>query len=147
MPYILSTYSAACLLLTPPVILLFTFTLRILASAFGRSFFSMSVSLFPDQLPDTRGLIRRVHEAKKRTVLVKSFLEKAYTALRTEVWNLPRDVRTQIPPFNSVYDLSERHSASKIQRVEVSSALLVIAELANFIGYVHSNQATYQSNH
>jgi hypothetical protein len=97
----------------------------------------MSVSLFPDQLPDTRGLIRRIHEAKKRTVLVKSFLEKAYSALRAEVWNLPRDVRTQIPPFNSVYDLSERHAVSKIQRVEVSSALLVIAELANFIGYIH----------
>ncbi|KAL1594334.1 Type I Iterative PKS [Paraconiothyrium brasiliense] len=95
----------------------------------------MSVSLFPDQLPDTRGLIRRAHEAKKRTVLVKSFLEKAYSALRAEVWDLPRDARDQIPPFNSVYDLSERHAASKIQRVEVSSALLVIAELVNFIGH------------
>lgn len=97
----------------------------------------MSISLFPDQLPDTRGLIRRAHEARRRTVLVKSFLEKAYSAIRAEVWNLPRDIRNQIPPFNSIFDLSERHAASKVQRVEVSSALLVIAEVANFIGYLH----------
>lgn len=97
----------------------------------------MSISLFPDRLPDTRGLIRRAHEVKKRTVLVNSFFEKAYLAIRAEVWNLPRDVRNQIPPFNSIFDLSERHAASKVQRVEVSSALLVIAEIANFIGYLH----------
>ncbi|KAJ4291933.1 hypothetical protein N0V90_009831 [Kalmusia sp. IMI 367209] len=136
MPYIPSVYSVARLLLSRhPVTVLFSFTVWILASVFRRSFPSMSVSLFPDQIPDTRGLIRRAHEAKKRTVLVKSFLEKAYSALRAEVWNLHRDVRNQIPPFNSVYDLSERHAASTIQRVEVSSALLVIAELVNFIGH------------
>ncbi|KAF1976212.1 putative polyketide synthase [Bimuria novae-zelandiae CBS 107.79] len=140
MPYIPSVYSAARLLLpSHPVTALFSFTVWLLTCVFRRSFSSMSVSLFPDQLPDTRGLIRRAQEAKKRTVLVKSFLEKAYSALRAEVWNLPRDVRNQIPPFNSVYDLSERHAASKIQRVEVSSALLVIAELANFIGHHEQN--------
>ncbi|KAF2742534.1 polyketide synthase [Sporormia fimetaria CBS 119925] len=99
----------------------------------------MSMLLFPDQLLDTRGLIRRAHEAQKKTILVKSFLEKAYAALRTEVWNLPASSRRQIPPFNSVYDLSERNAASKIQRVEVTSALLCIAQLAHFIG--HHEQA------
>jgi hypothetical protein len=138
MPYIPSGYSIGSLLLSRnPVTVLISYIRWLLAPVSRRSFPNMSVSLFPDQLPDTRGLIRRIHEAKKRTVLVKSFLEKAYSALRAEVWNLPRDVRTQIPPFNSVYDLSERHAVSKIQRVEVSSALLVIAELANFIGYIH----------
>lgn len=99
----------------------------------------MSISLFPDQIADVQGLIRQAHEAQKRTVLVKSFLKKAYSALRAEVWNLHRDVRIQIPAFNSVFDLSERHAASKVQRVEVSSALLVIAELASFIGYACVN--------
>jgi hypothetical protein len=138
MPYIPSRYSVGPLLLSRySVTVLISSILWLFASVSRRSFPSMSVSLFPDQLPDTRGLIRRTHEAKKRTVLVKSFLEKAYSALRDEVWNLPRDVRNQIPPFNSVYDLSERHADSKVQRVEVSSALLVVAELANFIGYIH----------
>lgn len=138
MPYIPSGYAVARLSSSHPVRALISYILWIYASVSRRSFLSMSVSLFPDQLPDTRGLIRRAHEAKKRTVLVKSFFEKAYSALRAEVWNLPRDIRNQIPPFNSINDLSERHAASKIQRVEVSSALLVIAEIANFIGYVRT---------
>lgn len=102
-------------------------------------FCNMSVLLFPDQITDCRQDIRRVHNVRQRTVLVKSFLEKAYFALRDEVWNLHRDVRDQIPPFNSVFDLSERHAASKIQRLEVSSALLCISFLAQLIGYVQPN--------
>jgi hypothetical protein len=94
----------------------------------------MSVYLFPDQSPDTRGFLQQAHEAKRRTVLVESFLEKVYSALRTEVWNLPREIRDQISPFNGVFDLSERHEASNIQRIEISSALLCISQLAHFIG-------------
>ncbi|KAF2132453.1 putative polyketide synthase [Dothidotthia symphoricarpi CBS 119687] len=108
---------------------------------------SMSVLLFPNQLLDTREVIRQVHHARQSTVLAKSFLEKAYHALRDEVWNLHRDVRDEIPPFNSAFDLSERHAASKIQRVEVSSALLCISQLAQFIGHNEKkNQYSLDTN-
>lgn len=94
----------------------------------------MSIIFFPDRVKSSRELIRQVHQTRHTTVLVASFLEKAYSTLREEVWGLNREEREQIPPFNSVFDLSERHANSEIQRVEVSSALLCIAELAHFIG-------------
>jgi hypothetical protein len=96
----------------------------------------MAIVFFPDQLADERKIHREIHEARNRTVLVRSFLDKAYQALREEVWNLHRDVRDEIPPFNSIFDLSERHATCKIQRLEISSALLCIAYLAQYIGYV-----------
>lgn len=95
----------------------------------------MAIVLFPDHVTDTRSILRQVHEARNTSTLVKSFLEKAYHALRHETWNLNPDVRHHIPPFNSVFDLSERYAACEVQRLEVSSALLCIAQLAQYIGY------------
>ncbi|KAL6154158.1 Type I Iterative PKS [Exserohilum turcicum] len=99
----------------------------------------MAIVLFPDHVTDTRSILRQVHEARNTSTLVKSFLEKAYHALRHETWNLNPDVRHHIPPFNSVFDLSERYAACEVQRLEVSSALLCIAQLAQYIGHNERN--------
>jgi hypothetical protein len=76
---------------------------------------------------------------------VRSFLDKAYHAIREEVWNLHRDVRDRIPPFNSVFDLSERHATCETRRLEISSALLCIAYLAQYIGYVQPDKDLIES--
>jgi hypothetical protein len=100
----------------------------------------MAIVFFPERLADERKIHRDLHEARNRTVLVRSFLDKAYHAIREEVWNLHRDVRDRIPPFNSVFDLSERHATCETRRIEISSALLCIAYLAQYIGYVQPDK-------
>lgn len=94
----------------------------------------MTIILFSDQLPDLRGYLHRLQRTRNGTVLLSAFLEKAYAALREEVCLLPRASRAQIPAFNSVVDLSERFDRFKVRRLEVSSALLCICQLAYFIG-------------
>lgn len=94
----------------------------------------MATVLFPDQLIDARGLLRRAHGSKKSTILLESFLEKAYSAIRDEACVLPRAARAQIPNFNSLFDLSERSHSSRYQRLEVSCALVCACQLAHFIG-------------
>jgi hypothetical protein len=105
----------------------------------------MAIVFFPEQLADERRIHRDLHEARDKTVLVRWFLDKAYHAIREEVWNLHRDVRDRIPPFNSVFDLSERHATCETQRLEISSALLCVAYLAQYIGYVQPDKDLIES--
>jgi len=93
----------------------------------------MSILLFPDHLSGVPEHLRGAHLRRNNSVLARSFLDLAYAALREEVWTLPRESRAQIPAFSSVYDLSERYK-SQIKRLDVSSALLCICQLACFIG-------------
>ena len=94
----------------------------------------MTIVLFSDQLADVRGHLRLIHRNRKSTVLVEPFLERAYEALRHDACTLPREARSQIPVFDGVFDLSERYYNAKTQRLEISSALLCISQLAHFFG-------------
>lgn len=94
----------------------------------------MSILLFSHQVTDVRGQLRLIHQSRNSTVLVDSFLEKAYSALRHDVSTLPRSARSQFQAFNSVFDLSERHHNAQTQRLEISSALFCISQLAHFFG-------------
>lgn len=94
----------------------------------------MSVIIFSHQVTDVRGQLQRIHQSKKSTVLVDSFLEKAFAALRHDVCTLPREARSQLQAFNGVFDLSERHHSAKFQRLEISCALICISQLAHFFG-------------
>ena len=67
-------------------------------------------------------------------MLVEAFLEKAYDAVRRDVFTLSSEARNQVPVFNSVFDLSERHHDAEIRRDEISCALLCICQLAHFLG-------------
>lgn len=75
--------------------------------------FNMPIVLFSHQVADVRGQLRLIHQSKKSTVLVDSFLERAFAALRHDVRTLPREARSQFVAFNSVFDLSERHHNAK----------------------------------
>ena len=95
----------------------------------------MAIILFPDRLSDLRRHLRRAHEGRASSILVESFLRKAYGVLRDEAGILPRHARAQIPVFNSVFDLSERHHSSRYQRIEISAALTCACQLVHVIGY------------
>jgi len=94
----------------------------------------MPIVLFSDHLADVRGYLRQVQRSKDSCVLVESFLEKAYAALREEICTLSWAARAQIPAFNSVYDLIERYESSNTRGLEISCALLCVCQLACFIG-------------
>ena len=94
----------------------------------------MHVILFSHHVADVRDHLRRIHRKKNSTLLVKVFLQKAYEALRHDACTLPREARSQIPVFDSIFDLSERHHEAREQRLEISCALLCISQLAHFIG-------------
>ena len=94
----------------------------------------MPIVLFSDYLTDVREHLRQVQRSKNSCVLVESFLEKAYAALREEICTLSCADRAQFPAFNSVYDLSERYERSNIRGLEISCALLCACQLACLIG-------------
>ena len=96
--------------------------------------FIMVVVVFEDHLAGLRAYLRKAHRARDQTTILKSFLEKAYLAIRDEVRQLPRESQSELPTFSSVYDLCERVEGLGVSRLDVSSALLCACQLAHFIG-------------
>lgn len=94
----------------------------------------MAIVFFPDSLVDVRELLRRAHGARKSTVLVDAFLNKAFNAIRDEISSLSRETQAQIPASNSLLDLVERSHCLTNQRLEISSALVCATQIAHFIG-------------
>lgn len=96
----------------------------------------MTIFLFSDQLANGHQHLLQLQRTTSQTIQFAAFLSKAYVALRDEISLLPTVAREQIPPFNSLVDLSERLQTQKIRRLEVSSALLCAYQLGLFIRYV-----------
>ena len=94
----------------------------------------MVIAFFPDALFDVRGLLRRAHGARKSTILVDAFLNKAFNAIRDEISSSNRGAKAQIPVANSLLDLVERSHGLTSQRLEISSALVCATQIAHFIG-------------
>ena len=94
---------------------------------------TMPIILFEDHLADVQSQLQKAHKLRESTTLLKSFLEQAYLALRDEVQSLPRELRLDIPTFDSVYDLGQRCSSIQDSRLDVSAALLCVCQLAHFI--------------
>lgn len=80
------------------------------------SSFNMPIVLFSHQVADVRGQLRLIHQSKKSAVLVDSFLERAFAALRHDVRTLPREARSQFVAFNSVFNFER--TASQCEDLE-----------------------------
>ena len=94
----------------------------------------MHIIQFAHHVKDVRGKLRRIHKNIDSTVLVSSFLSKAFDVLRHDARTLSRNDEIQIPIFDTIFDLSERHHNAKAQRLEISCALLCITQLSHFLG-------------
>ena len=94
----------------------------------------MAIVFFPDSVSDVRELLRSANGARKSTVLVDAFLDKAFNAIRDEISSSTREAQAQIPASNSLLDLAERCHGLTNPRLEISSALVCATQIAHFIG-------------
>lgn len=95
----------------------------------------MNVHIFGDQTADQAQLLRKICGRKDNTLLT-TFLERTSVALREEVERLPKIQRGIIPDFLTVSHLVEGYYGQGEKIPEVESALVTIAQLAHYIGYV-----------
>ena len=95
----------------------------------------MNILIFGDQTADQYPLLRKA-STWKNNALLNTFLERTSVALREEVQKLPRTQREQIPDFLRVNDLVEAYYAGGLKIPQLESALVTIAQLAHYLGYV-----------
>lgn len=95
----------------------------------------MNVLIFGDQTADQCALLRKIVSRKDNTLLT-TFLERVSVAIREEVQKLPRNQRDEIPDFLTINHLLESYYEKGAKLPQVESALVTIAQLAHFIGYV-----------
>lgn len=101
----------------------------------------LALVYFSNEFPndDLHILTRRLHnhsKDKRRHVLAR-FLDDATSAVRDEIRQLPAELREQLPPFQSVLNLVDHPELrSGPLSGSIDGVLLVVIELALFIGYV-----------
>ncbi|KAM3072173.1 hypothetical protein ACMFMG_008629 [Clarireedia jacksonii] len=93
----------------------------------------MSFLVFGDQSLDTDTFLTDFCQYGNPSVLTRSFLEQAGSALREEVNLLPALQRQKIPYFNSILELNKLYHAKTVKNPALDSALLCIAQLAQYI--------------
>lgn len=118
----------------------------------GPSFFKMKsrkmkLVYFSNEFPndDLQELLRRLHNHSKdrRHAILAEFLNEATAAIRDEVRQLPKQVRDQIPPFESVLNFGDHPELRKGPLSgSVDGILLCVVELATFIGFVRFSHSS-----
>jgi hypothetical protein len=106
----------------------------------------MSFLVFGDQSLDTDTFLTEFCQYGNPSVLTRSFLEQAGSALREEVNLLPALQRQKIPYFNSILELNKLYHAKTVKNPALDSSLLCIAQLAQYIESVYAIPA-YQQQH
>lgn len=94
--------------------------------------------LFGDQTFDTQPYLKGLSRYRHNPVL-EDFLVKAYDAIRTEIYNLPREVREDLPRFTDLEDIIFRKQGGK-QCIPLDMAVTCMYQLGVFIGYGPSMQ-------
>lgn len=94
---------------------------------------------FSNELPhdDLRELFRRlhVHSKNRKHPYLAALIEEATLAVRDEVRQLPRTLKTLFPPISSVLNLADHVDLRKGPLGgAVEGVLLCIVELASLIG-------------
>ena len=115
----------------------------------GPSFFKMKsrkmkLVYFSNEFPndDLQDILRRLHNHSKdrRHAVLAEFLSEATAAIRDEVRQLPKQLRDQIPYFDSILNFGDHPELRKGPLSgSVDGILLCVVELASFIGYVISS--------
>nr|AAR90248.1 polyketide synthase [Botrytis cinerea] len=93
----------------------------------------MSFLIFGDQSLDTHTFLADFCQHGRPSMLSRSFLEQAGSALREEIDRLPSLQRNTIPEFSTILELNKLYHAGTIKNPAVDSALLCIAQLSQYI--------------
>jgi len=105
----------------------------------------MKFAFFSNEFPhdDLHELLRRLHRHSKdrRHTILARFLDEATLAIRDEVRRLPSELKSLIPPFETVLTLADHTELRKGPLCgSIDGVLLCVIELATFIGYVVSSR-------
>ena len=95
---------------------------------------AVDVLLFGDQAVDTYPYLRQLLTRREQTAILSSFLKQASAALRADIASLPRSQRQVLPSAHDLLEFIEAFRAFQGRNSAVSNALLVIAQLAHWIG-------------
>ena len=87
------------------------------------------VVLFGDQTVDPCHLIKLLCRESARSVTLRVFLQRTYSAIRQEIAHSEVSDRSKFPSFDSILALAETYSQSDEPNEAVSTVLLCIAQL------------------
>jgi hypothetical protein len=90
--------------------------------------------LFGDQTFDLEPHLHKLLYAKNSNVVLRDFLEKAYDAIRVQIFQLPKQVREELPRFTSIEDvLLWRRTEGSSRCVPLDMAITCTYQLGSFI--------------
>ncbi|KAK2614402.1 hypothetical protein N8I77_001234 [Diaporthe amygdali] len=90
--------------------------------------------LFGDQTFDVEPHLHKLLDAKNSNVVLKDFLDKAYEALRMQIFRLPKQVREGLPRFTSIEDvLLWKEPEGSSHCVPLDMAVTSVYQLGSFI--------------
>lgn len=95
----------------------------------------LKLYLFGDQTYDIQPHLKDLIQYRNNPVL-EDFLVKSYDAIRTELFNLPSEVRVDLPRFTSLDDILLRKQGGK-RCVPLDMAVTCMYQLGVFIRYGH----------
>src|ERR1700744_3719713 len=95
----------------------------------------MDVFLFGDQTADQVPLLKKIF-ARRDNSLLSTFLERSSLAVREEIQRLPKPQRDAIPDFLTISQLVQLYNEKGSKVPAIESALVTIAQLGHYIGYV-----------
>ena len=93
----------------------------------------LSLYLFGDQTYDVQPSFKDLIQYRHNPVL-EDFLAKAYDAIRTEIFDLPSEVRNSLPRFTCLDDIILRKPGGK-RCLPLDMAVTCMFQLAAFIRY------------
>lgn len=106
---------------------------------------AMTLAYFSNEFPpdDLQDLTRRLHNHSKdkRYHVLARFLDETTAALRSEIRDLPTELRSLLPPFESILDLVDYPELREGPLSgSIDGVLLSVIQLATFIGYVRTSK-------
>jgi hypothetical protein len=100
---------------------------------------TMELFFFGDQTLDIQPYFKDLISHRNSPVL-DDFLAKSYHVLRTELDQLPRNVKAELPRFTCIDDIILRKKGDK-SCIALELALTTMYQLGVFMRYVENNQA------
>lgn len=105
----------------------------------------ITLAYFGNEFPpdDLQDLARRLHNHSKdkRHHVLARFLAETTSALRSEISNLPIELKSLLPPFESILNLVDYPELREGPLSgSIDGVLLSVIELATFIGYVRHSE-------